>query len=591
MAKAALGEIVASPEILQPARTAFDTPPLEPFMVKGKRRPVEASTLGTTQRRETRTAISLPLVGRDTEMALLRDALEAARAGSGRAIEIVGDAGMGKSRLTEELRALAADLPSFTVACDPYEASSPYATFWWLLHDVLGQSATADRAHVAAALTEAVRTHAPHLEPWMPLLGVPLDLNLPPSPEVEAIAAEFLPEKVREVTARFLNHALPPSVVVVIEDTHWMDDASSVVLDQIVRALAVRPALIVLTRREGDTGHRIADVDHSHSIRLGPLAIEEATRAVIAATDDAPLRPADVNVLTERAAGNPLYLGELLETLRDGGDVAQLPDNVHSLVTSQIDRLDPERRAIVRMAAVLGQSFLAEELAALSDEPLPIESEAFWRPFDAILMVTAPGSLRFRHAIVRDAAYEELPYRRRRALHARAGDAIAAEQADRPDAEAELLSLHYFHANRFDDAWRFAHVAATRALDKYANVEAAALFERAITAARRGADVNAADLAEVWERLGDVTERAGIYDRALQAFRTARRLHGDDAVAAAGLFLKEAWLSERTGRYSEAVRAVRKGLKQLGDDDSVDAERARARLHAWYATVRQAQGR
>ena len=95
----------------------------------------------------------------------------------------------------------------------------------------------------------------------------------------------------------------------------------------------------------------------------------------------------------------------------------------------------------------------------------------------------------------------------------------------------------------------------------------------------------------MWERLGDVTERAGIYDRALQAYRTARRLHGDDAVAAAGLLLKEAWIAERTGRYSEAVRAVRKGLKQLGDDDSIDAERARARLHAWYATVRQAQGR
>jgi class 3 adenylate cyclase/tetratricopeptide (TPR) repeat protein len=591
MAKAAPGEIVASPEILRPARTVFDTTPLEPFMVKGKRRPVEASTLGTTQRREARTAVTLPLVGRDREIETLIDAVDAVRAGEGRAIELVGPAGIGKSRLTEEVRNLTADLPSFTVACDPYEASSPYATFWWLLHDVLGEPPTAERAHVAEALTEGVRLHAPHLEPWLPLLGVPLDLDLPPTPEVEALAAEFRPDKVREVTARFLNHALPPTVVVILEDTHWMDDASGVVLDQIVRALAPRPALILLTRRDVDTGYHLHEAQHTRSLVLEPLSNDDAVRAVVAATDDAPLRPDDVAVLTNRAAGNPLFLGELLETLRDGGDVASLPDNVHALVTSQIDRLGPEQRSIVRMASVLGQSFLAEELEAIADDPLPVHSEDFWHDFDAILTMPTPGSLRFRHTLVRDTAYEELPFRRRRELHARAGDAIARAQGDTPEAEAELLSLHYFHANRFDDAWRFARVAARRAQDKYANVEAAILFDRAINAARRGADVVAADLADVWEQLGDVTDRSGVFDRALHAYRTARRLHGTDAVGAASLLLKEAWIAERTGRYSEAIRAVRKGLKQLGEDHSTAAERARGRLLAWYATVRQAQGR
>ena len=247
-------------------------------------------------------------------------------------------------------------------------------------------------------------------------------------------------------------------------------------------------------------------------------------------------------------------------------------------MTSQIDRLDPEQRTVVRMAAVLGQSFLAEELAALTDEPLPTDSDEFWKEFDSILTVTGPGALRFRHSLVRDAAYEELPYRRRRALHARAGDAHRARRSgDRPEAEAELLSLHYFHANRFDDAWRFARIAATRARSTSTRTSKPPRSSTA-PSTRPGAapTSNAADLAEVWERLGDVTERAGIYDRALQAYRTARRLHGDDAVAAAGLLLKEAWIAERTGRYSEAVRAVRKGLKQLGDADSRRTPSARA---------------
>jgi Predicted ATPase len=591
MAKAAPGEIVASPDILSPARTQFDTTQLEPFMVKGKRKPVAASTLGATQRRESRTALVLPLVGRATELTAIAESLDAVRAGAGRAIEFVGPAGMGKSRLTDELRAMASDLPQLTVACDPYEAASPYAAFWWLMHDVLAQPPTAARSDVAEALAASVAWNCPALEPWLPLLGVPLDLELPPTPEVSAIATEFIPEKVREVTAAFLNAALPQPVVVIIEDAHWIDDASSLVLDQIIRTIPQRRTLICLTRRDDTTGHRLIDRPHTQSLTLRPLTAEDAASAVIQATDASPLRAADVALLSERAAGNPLFLEELLETLRDGGDIGTLPTSVDALVTAQIDRLHPELRTLVRVASVLGQSFLLDELSALIADELPPPGHDVWNELASILAFTGPGALRFRHALVRDAAYQELPFRRRRELHARAGDAIAAQLGDHPDTEAELLSLHYFHAQRYDDAWRFARIAADRAVAKYANVEAAELLQRAINAARRGADVFAADLASLWVQLGDVSERSGIYDQALRAYRNARRLTAADHVAVAGILLKEAWIAERTGRYSEAVRAVRRGFKILSEDDSVAAARARVRLRAWYATVRQAQGR
>ena len=599
MAKAAPGEIVASPDILKLARTQFDTTPLEPFMVKGKRHPVVASTLGATHRRESRTAVVLPLVGRDTELGAFREALAAVHHGEGRAIELEGPAGIGKSRLTEELRRLAADLPQLSVACDPYEATSPYAAFWWLLHDVLALPPTADRQVVAEALATAVAWHTPELEPWLPLLGVPLDLDFPSTPEVAAIVAEFVPDKVREVTATFLNATLPQGVVVIIEDAHWMDDTSSLVLDQIIRAIPERPALVCLTRRVDTTGYHLVDRAHTRSMALEPLTAADATRALIAATDTAPLRSDDIARLTERAAGNPLFLEELLETLRHGGDVATLPDTVDALVTAQIDRLHPELRALVRVASVLGQSFLLDELAELISDELPPPDHDVWEELKGILSFTGPGALRFRHALVRDAAYQELPYRRRRELHARAGDAIAAPLGDHPEVEAELLSLHYLHAQRYDDAWRFARIAATRATEKYANVEAADLLERAINAARRGADVFANDLAEAWEQLGDVKERSGVYDEALRAYRNGRRLRGGDHTAVAAIWLKEAWIAERVGRSSEAVRAVRRGLKILGTDStegsraesSLAAQHIRVQLRAWYATVRQAQGR
>ncbi len=591
MARAAPGQIVASPEILSPARTRFETVALEPFMVKGKRRPLAASTLGATQRREVRAALVLPLVGRAAEIAAIDDAVDAVRSGHGRAIEFVGPAGIGKSRLTDELRARSSDLPHITVACDPYEASSPYAAFWWLLHDVLVQPPTAERAAVATALAASVAWNCPELEPWLPLLGVPLDLDLPPTPEVRAIAPEFIPDKVRDVTATFLNAALPESVVVTIEDAHWMDDASSVVLDQIIRAIPDRSALVCLTRRDDPTGYRLVERSHTRTLALTPLSEQDAAAAIVHATDAAPLRANEVAELAERCAGNPLFLEELLESLRDGGDIAALPTSVDALVTAQIDRLHPELRTLVRVASVLGQSFLLDELASLLADELPPLDHDVWNELGGILTFTGPGALRFRHALVRDAAYEELPFRRRRELHSRAGDAIADSLAGRAESEAELLSLHYFHAQRYDDAWKYSRIAADRAIAKYANVEAATLLERAIGAARRGADVAAADLAELWDRLGDVSERAGVYDRALRAYRNARRLIGTDHVAISKVLLKEAWIAERTGRYSEAVRAVRRGFKALADDHSIESERSRARLQAWYGTIRQAQGR
>ena len=591
MAKAAPGEIVASPDILSPARTQFEAVALEPFMVKGKRRPVTASTIGATMRRESRTALVLPLVGRDNELAIIQEALTAVRAGEGRALEFVGPAGMGKSRLTDELRTLASDLPQLSVACDPYEVSSPYAAFWWLLHDVLAQPPTADRADVARALAASVEWNCPDLLPWLPLLGVPLDLDLAPTPEVAAIATEFIPDRVRDVTATFLNAALPESVVVIVEDAHWMDDASSVVLDRIIRSTSDRSACICLTRRDESTGYRLVDRPHTRSLTLEPLSPADAAAAVVRATDAAPLRANEVAELAERAAGNPLFLEELLESLRDGGDIATLPNSVDALVTAQIDRLHPELRTLVRVASVLGQSFRLEELATLAVEELPPLNHDVWNELGAILTFTGPGSLRFRHALVRDAAYQELPFRRRRELHGRAGDAIAEPLGDHAEVEAELLSLHYFFAQRYDDAWKYATIAADRAIAKYANVEAAELLQRAIDAARRGADVLAADLAGLWEQLGDVSERSGVYDRSLRAYRSARRLIGSDPVAISKVLLKEAWIAERNGRYSEAIRAVRRGLKALGDDHSPDAEHARARLQAWYGTVRQAQGR
>jgi tetratricopeptide (TPR) repeat protein len=268
-----------------------------------------------------------------------------------------------------------------------------------------------------------------------------------------------------------------------------------------------------------------------------------------------------------------------------------LPDSIDALVTTQIDRLPPGHRRLLRYAAVLGRSFSLRDLDALISGELARPDAATWAELADFVELEGAARARFRHALIRDTAYQELSFRRRRELHGRAARMLEQDLGDRAETEAELLSLHFFSARAYPDAWRYACVAGRRACDKYANVDAAPLLERAIAAARRLPELTSTAVAEVWELLGDVRERSGVYDGAVAAYRAARRLVQDDPVHEAGLLLKEAWIPERTGRYAEAVRRIRKGLGVLEGIGGEQAARRRAQLTAWFGSVRQAQGR
>jgi tetratricopeptide (TPR) repeat protein len=427
--------------------------------------------------------------------------------------------------------------------------------------------------------------------PWLPLLATPFDVDLPDTPETAALAPEFRRERVHDVMAIFLDQALPSKALVLLEDVHWMDEASCAVLQIIVENIADRDALVLATRRNVETGFVGPELPQVHTLRPQPLTPEQATAALVAATEDSPLRPHEVATLAERAAGNPLFLAELLLAAAAGEDVATLPDSIDAVITAQIDRLPTLQRRLIRYASVLGHTFRVDELNAVIAEEMPVPDEATWRSLRDFFDFVSTDVVRFRHAMLRDTAYEELPFRRRRELHARAGESIVSGLDDHPESEAELLSLHFFHAQRFEDAWRFARIAGIRARDKYANVEAAEFLQRALAAARRAPDVPTPEIAEVWEALGDVRERAGVFDEALAAYRSARRARSGDPVGEAELLLKEAWIAETDGRLSNAVRIVRRGYRRLEDAPEDEVAGVRASLTAFYAAVRAGQGR
>jgi class 3 adenylate cyclase/tetratricopeptide (TPR) repeat protein len=596
MARAHPDQVLSTASVLDRSSVRFEMIPLLPFTVKGKKQPVRAFAVGAVERRHRARRDHLPLAGREDELAAMRDDLDAVRGGAGRVLELVGDHGTGKSRLAERFLRAAGDMESTTVVCERYESTTPYATFWMLGRWLLGLGVDDPPETVGRRLREYVDRYVPTLAPLVSLLGTVLDLDIPDPPALSAFEPEFRGRAVADTAARFFLAVLSRPLALVVEDAHFMDPASQEIMALIAHGLAEHPGAVCVTRRETGEGFVTEDAPHARRLSLGPLTTSQAAEALIAAADENPLLPYEIRLLADRSGGNPLFLEELWRAHREGASADALPDSVEAAVGAQIDRLAPQDRHLLRCAAVLGTAFVERDLhEVLALEGQPTAAAPAPGPtglpsaLGEFLAVDDSGIVRFRSALVRDCAYEGLPYRRRRELHGRAADTLESRVGE--EAEAALLSLHYFHAQRYPEAWRHALVAAQRAGELYANIEAATLYQRALACAPRLADLDPIDVASTWELLGDVRERAGDFGGATLAYRRARRTIPTDVVAQAELCLKEAWMAERRGRNSEAIRWIGRGLRTIEGASGLSVGCMRAQLMTWFAVVRQAQGR
>jgi class 3 adenylate cyclase/tetratricopeptide (TPR) repeat protein len=590
MAAAKPGAILATDGVLDASATTFDTAALEPFYVKGKAKPVQAYAIGAVSGvKLSRSAETGPLIGRDREMAILGEAVDSARSRRGRLVEIVGRPGMGKSRLLREIRDRAPDLVATSASCEPYEASTAYFPWKRLLRRLLGVGDGDSPDDGAKRLRELVESSAPELSPWLPLIGLVTDLPIEATPETEQLDDKYRRERLHQVVRELLDAILPSCALLEIDDVHWMDEPSRDLLCAIAQDVGFRPWAICVTRRELESGFVAAPEPTTISLHLEPLALDDVAELLSATTEESPLPPHEVAALAERSGGNPLFLRELVTAARSSEGVEDLPESLEGVINAQIDRLAPKDRLLLRQASVLGSAFTEDLLEAMLPQETPVLGREVWSRLGDFIQVDEHG-FRFRNALIRDAAYEGLPFRKRRDLHARVGASIERAAGEEVEEFAEVLSLHYFYAQRYVEAWVHSRLAGDRARAKYANVEAAAFYSRALAAARRVQDVPQEEIVRVTEALGDAHEAVGEFGKAGDAYRSARKLLGQNRIAEARILLKEAWIPESSGRYQEALRWVRRGHKVLDGDDSPEAMRARAQLTVCYAAVRQAQG-
>jgi class 3 adenylate cyclase/tetratricopeptide (TPR) repeat protein len=592
MAKAPEDEVWVAASAFERGGTRFRSTELEPLQLKGKSEPQRAIALGELQAEaeEIGGSEELPFVDRERERAVLGAAVQPVRMGFGTMVELIGEPGIGKSRLADELRTNCADLVQVTLRCEQYESSTAYHPFRPFLRSLLDVELNGGGEHNRTVLSERLTAIDDELVPWAPLLGAPLDVQVETTPEVDDLDPSFRRARLHGVIGSLLGKMLDSPTLLVIEDVHWMDDASSDLLRHIGTQLPTKPWLTCTTRRAEGDGFLAAEGTPplpALTLRLEPLPPNDAKRLIQAAAGQRSLSDEELAAIFDRGAGNPLFLQELASPEGEGDE--QMPDTVESLVATRIDRLAPGDRALLRWASVLGVSFSGSLVADVLEEDLTSasDSDAWDRLAEFVERdPDVPGAFRFRHALIRDGAYEGLAFRRRRELHARVAEVL--EQRD-PDG-VELLSLHSHLGERWPDTWRHSVSAGRRAQAKWANLEAAEFYQRALDAAKQVPEVAPEELAEVWESLGDCLQLAGRFDAAAEAFEGARGVLPEDSIAVIELMEKEGALQKDMGNYEEAIRRYNRGLEAtapLPDERARTSLRARLNFGLAEASFRQ----
>jgi class 3 adenylate cyclase/tetratricopeptide (TPR) repeat protein len=592
MAACPPGSIYATAGVLEGSGTRFATEAVAPFHVKGKAEPVQAYAVGEMLgSREARASSlsALPYEGRQHELATITALVAAARDGKGAVVVVEAERGAGKTRLIDEVCRAAPDAGTLRLQGEPYATATPYLPMRAPLRAVFGID-EGDRAEDAGAHVVAVlERHAPHLLADAPLLAPVLDVALAETASTEALAPEFRRDRLAALVVELLDVLRPGLLFLVLDDAHWFDDATAHLAERLAVACAVRAWVLVAGRRPALGGFEppVADA----TITLAPLDDAAAARLIDAATDAAPLRPQERQQLLDRAAGNPLFIEELVTVARARGFDA-LPESLDVLASVEIDALPPIARRVVRDASVLGRSFPWQLLLdVLGDDDDDLDDVTHQRVAH-FLVPDGAGQVRFRHALLQEAAYESLPFRKRVELHRRAGEVIERAGGKDDDAVAPVLSLHFSRARDWPRAWTYARAAAAHAQHAYAPAEVAAQLDIALAAARALGDVPANEVASVLEELGLALTSLGTYEKADDAFRRAAIALKDDPVGRARMLGRRSFVQgEHQGRLSNAVRQARAGLALLDVVRVPDAARVRVQLLAREAEMRFRQGR
>ncbi len=576
----------------------FDFEELGGVSVKGKSKPVIAYRVlrrraGPSQHRGI-AGMQSPLVGRDEEVASLNGAVKDLQTGQGRVVFLIGQAGLGKTRLVRELFSQWSDSGPENEAIQfwvhqpvaSYQASEAYRVLKDQIRLMYGIADGATPDEIAVKLEENIAKlpladQSAVYESLARVLGVLEEEE----PGMTLQGEIFKRQLFDAALASIAPLAGRKPAVLVLDDLHWADPASVEAIGYLLQLVDSTPILYLCIARPDRSAaswglKKQAEKEYPEQYQetvLGPLSEEDSQCMLDGLLAGVTWPPRLRAMILDKAEGNPFFIEEVVQTLIDSGVVQQngngqwhvaaeleeitVPDSLQALLASRIDRLPERDRQVLQSASVIGRSFDVKVLRQINDGEVDLE-----RSLDTLIQAdlieeeagSAGTTYRFRNTLVQETVYHSILRRTRREYHRRVGEALMMLAFDQWEEQLPALAYHFYQAQD-EKALAINQRAGDEAADLYANQEAVTYYRRSLEMSRRFPDMNSERLTQLYLRFGRVLELNSTFDEALDNYE-------EMAVVA----------RERRDRMMELAALVASGTIYSTANERFDASRAEA---------------
>lgn len=558
-------------------RNLFEYKPLGGVEVKGKSEPVLAYQVVGRKFETVRTrgieGLHAPMVGREGELLALRDVMAGLRQGLGRILFVLGEAGLGKTRLISEahevFHALGYPQPAWVETISlSYETNQAYGLFQRLIRRMSGIEYNDPpgtlREKLSALLQNLDEPRSVRaLRVFEALFGLESETPSLPTDD-ETFKRELYETMVLWWKSRF---SLQPAVLV-FDDMHWCDAASADLLRQLLPLTGEIPLVLLFAMRAERNApawqiKSTADEEYNHrytELALRPLSEAEGNELVDRLLDHTELPPGLRSGILEKSGGNPFFIEEVVRTLIDNGILVAeekgangqtrrswratsasadfaIPDNLQSLLSARMDRLEESTRGTLQLASVIGRSFYHRVLQAVDEASHELDKHlGTLLRMDLIREAARVPEIEyaFRNPLTQEAVYKTILIKRRRAFHRRVGEAMESIYADRLDGLYGLLAHHFTLANERERAIEYYRKAAKQAVGLFAYDDAIQNLRGALALIEAGKQTGThmtllEELGDVYRLLRDIGQAIALYHDSLHLWETL--LEADTIIA------------------------------------------------------------
>ena len=615
------GTIVASRSVYEQTEPLFDYRELGSIRVKNRVEPVEIHEVVAPRQTAGRVrgiaGLAAPMIGRAEELARLRDVVDDLVAKQrGRIVLVTGNAGIGKSRLTAELKAYLANQPATVIEGGCLSYGQPaYGVFLRLLKTLFDIAEDDPEEAVRAKIERTTRRLLPEasLNQVLPYVEHLFSLRIIER-EMAARIRHLAPQQLQQQTFLALrdlmvSKAKDTPLVLIFEDIHWIDQLSLDLLTFILAAAEDAPLLIYCNSRPGD-GTGAAQIQRLGaelyaanfiSISLSPLSHADSVALVDLLLTISDLPESLKQLIPQRAEGNPFYLEEIIRMLIDRGIIRrgddrwlvdpaadltglEVPRTLQGLIMARVDHLSEGARQAVQCSAVIGREFSYRLLSAVVDGAASLNEDVRELEERELISRRASGAdveFRFHHVLIQETVYNSLLVRRRERLHHQIAEGIEALFRDRGEEHVEQLAFHFAESKDADRALPYLIRAGQRAADRFANDEALRYYRQAVDCLLK-TNAPVEPRIQTYAGLGSVQSFVADYDGALNSYRAALELARTGGLVSfrqtAEIMRHIGRVYERRGDYVEALRWLTDSLAEVERDPDAAGSEERARI-------------